>query len=163
MALHPSTGCCVLRSSSRPPWGLYWDVPHPPASALLLARTYVVTSPAVIYHPHTAMLWVHLSGLHKPVQLTVQLQRPDGTHNITLLERKVQEPHLYLNITFPVSVTLCTAVSVEGDAPDTPLSPGRAVSTSSPERGALVPTLLCSPKPLQLEEDGTRCDFPIFW
>ncbi|NXA17211.1 A2ML1 protein, partial [Ibidorhyncha struthersii] len=90
-----------LRSSSRSPWGLYWDVPHPHASALLLARSYVVTSPAVIYHPHTATLWVHLSGLHEPVQLTVQLQRPDRTHNITLLERKVQEPHLYLNITFP--------------------------------------------------------------
>ncbi|XP_010153262.1 PREDICTED: alpha-2-macroglobulin-like protein 1, partial [Eurypyga helias] len=29
------------------------------------------------------------------------VQRADGTHNITLLERKVQEPHLYLNITFP--------------------------------------------------------------
>ncbi|XP_075299531.1 alpha-2-macroglobulin-like protein 1 [Opisthocomus hoazin] len=63
------------------------------------APIYVVTSPAVLYHPYTAMLWVHLSGLHEPVQMTVQLQRAD--HNITLLERKVQEPHLYLNITFP--------------------------------------------------------------
>ncbi|NWY51151.1 A2ML1 protein, partial [Chionis minor] len=62
---------------------------------------YVVTSPAVMYHPHTTMLWVHLSGLHEPIQLTIQLQRPDGTHNITLLERKVQEPQLYLNVTFP--------------------------------------------------------------
>ncbi|KAK4808369.1 hypothetical protein QYF61_002606 [Mycteria americana] len=70
-------------------------------SALLLARIYVVTSPAVTYHPHTAMLWVHLSGLHEPIQVTIQLQRADRTHNITLLERKVQEPHLYMNITFP--------------------------------------------------------------
>ncbi|NXE26284.1 A2ML1 protein, partial [Ardeotis kori] len=65
------------------------------------ARHYVVTSPAVLYHPHTATLWVHLSGLHKPVQVNIQLLRADRTHNITLLERKVQEPHLYLNITFP--------------------------------------------------------------
>ncbi|KAM6043021.1 alpha-2-macroglobulin-like protein 1 [Theristicus caerulescens] len=66
------------------------------------ALSYVVTSPAVMYHPHTATLWVHLSGLHKPAQVTIQLQKADRTHNITLLERKVQEPHLYLNITFPV-------------------------------------------------------------
>ncbi|XP_075631402.1 alpha-2-macroglobulin-like protein 1 isoform X1 [Balearica regulorum gibbericeps] len=65
------------------------------------ALSYVVISPAVFYHPHTAVLWVHLSGLQEPVQVTIELQRADGTHNITLLERKVQEPHLYLNITFP--------------------------------------------------------------
>ena len=110
----------------------------------------MVTSPAVLYHPYTAMLWVHLSGLHEPVQMTVQLQRAD--HNITLLERKVQEPHLYLNITFPVSVTPHTANCVERDALDTPLSPRRAVSTSSPECGAVVP-----------RGAGNRCDFPIFW
>ncbi|NXP76962.1 A2ML1 protein, partial [Ramphastos sulfuratus] len=62
---------------------------------------YVVTCPAVIYHPRTTTLWVHLSGLHKPVQVTIQLQRADKTQNITLLEREVQEPRLYLNITFP--------------------------------------------------------------
>ncbi|NXI98552.1 A2ML1 protein, partial [Psophia crepitans] len=66
------------------------------------APSYVVTCPAVFYHPHTAVLWVHLSGIHEPVQVTVELQRADGTPNVTLLERKVQEPHLYLNITFPV-------------------------------------------------------------
>ncbi|NXO52697.1 A2ML1 protein, partial [Aramus guarauna] len=65
------------------------------------ALSYVVISPAVFYHPHTAVLWVHLSGLQEPVQVTIELQRADGTPNITLLERKVQEPHLYLNITFP--------------------------------------------------------------
>ncbi|NXJ84941.1 A2ML1 protein, partial [Trogon melanurus] len=87
------------------------------------ARRYVVTSPAVIYHPHTAMLWVHLSGLHGPVQVTVQLQRVDRTHNITLLERKVQEPHLYLNITFPAPAPskgkeeiVDLHVSIQGDS-----------------------------------------------
>ncbi|NXG51438.1 A2ML1 protein, partial [Psilopogon haemacephalus] len=62
---------------------------------------YVVTCPAVIYHPRTTTLWVHLSGLQKPVQVTIQLQREDETQSITLLEREVQEPHFYLNITFP--------------------------------------------------------------
>ncbi|KAM6238704.1 LOW QUALITY PROTEIN: alpha-2-macroglobulin-like protein 1 [Porphyrio hochstetteri] len=65
------------------------------------APSYVVTSPAVFYHPHTVRLWVHLSGLREPVQVTVELQRVDGTHNITLLKQKVEEPHLHLNITFP--------------------------------------------------------------
>jgi len=32
VALLPSTGSCVPKSSSRPLWGLYWDVPHPHAS-----------------------------------------------------------------------------------------------------------------------------------
>ncbi|NXW19905.1 A2ML1 protein, partial [Circaetus pectoralis] len=98
-------------------------IPVPLTSALLLARSYVVTSPAVIYHPHTAMLWVHLSGLHKPVQVTVQLQSADRTHDITLLERKVQEPHLYLNITFPAPAPtkgkeeiVDLHVSIQGDS-----------------------------------------------
>ncbi|XP_029879166.1 alpha-2-macroglobulin-like protein 1 [Aquila chrysaetos chrysaetos] len=87
------------------------------------APSYVVTSPAVIYHPHTAMLWVHLSGLHKPVQVTVQLQSADRTHDIILLERKVQEPHLYLNITFPAPAPtkgkeeiVDLHVSIQGDS-----------------------------------------------
>lgn len=112
----------------------------------------MVTSPAVMYHPYTAMLWVHLSGLHKPVQVTIQLQRADRTHNVSLLERKVQEPHLYLNITFPVSVTPRTAVSMKWDALDPLLSAGRAVSTSSPEHEAVVP-----------HGAGSEYDFPIFW
>lgn len=91
----------------------------------------MVTCPAVIYHPHTSMLWVHLSGLHEPVQVTIQLQRANMTQNVILLERKIQEPHLYLNITFPVSVTPCTSVITEGDALDNLLLPVRAVSTSS--------------------------------
>ncbi|XP_068026680.1 alpha-2-macroglobulin-like protein 1 isoform X2 [Melanerpes formicivorus] len=65
------------------------------------APTYVVTCPAVIYHPYTTTLWVHLSGLPEPAQVTIQLQRADKTQSITLLDREVQEPHLYLNITFP--------------------------------------------------------------
>ncbi|XP_068023301.1 alpha-2-macroglobulin-like protein 1 [Melanerpes formicivorus] len=65
------------------------------------APTYVVTCPAVIYHPYTTTLWVHLSGLSEPAQVTIQLQRADKTQSITLLDREVQEPHLYLNITFP--------------------------------------------------------------
>ncbi|NXJ35941.1 A2ML1 protein, partial [Ciconia maguari] len=92
------------------------------ASAALI---YVVTSPAVTYHPHTAMLWVHLSGLHKPVQVTIQLQRADRTHNITLLERKVQEPHLYMNITFPAPAPaegkeeiVDLHISIQGDSLD---------------------------------------------
>lgn len=101
-------------------------IPAPLTSALLLARSYVVTSPAVIYHPHTAMLWVHLSGLREPVQVTIQLQSADRTHNITLVDRKVQEPHLYLNITFHVSVTPCIAVSVEGECPGHPAVSGQS-------------------------------------
>lgn len=72
---------------------------------LLLFRHYVVTSPAVFYHPYSATLWVHLINVHQPTQVTIQLQRADGAGNITLLERKVEEPQLLLNVTFPVSVT----------------------------------------------------------
>ncbi|XP_065712134.2 alpha-2-macroglobulin-like protein 1 [Patagioenas fasciata] len=89
------------------------------------APSYVVTSPAVIYHPHTAVLWVHLSGLREPVQVTVQLQRADKTQNITLLERKVQEPHLYLDIDFPAPAPTTDNeeivdlhVSIQGDSLD---------------------------------------------
>ncbi|NXN94642.1 A2ML1 protein, partial [Rhinopomastus cyanomelas] len=84
------------------------------------ALKYVITSPAVIYHPHTATLWVHLSEVHEPVQVTIQLQRAD---NITLLDRKVQEPHLYLNITFPVPAPvegkeeiIDLHISIQGDS-----------------------------------------------
>ncbi|XP_074973017.1 alpha-2-macroglobulin-like protein 1 isoform X1 [Phalacrocorax aristotelis] len=113
------------------------DMRSPPALAVLLllilhltagasaAPSYVVTSPAVIYHPHTAMLWVHLSGLHEPVQVTIQLQRKDRTRNIILLERKVQEPQLHLNITFPAPAPteqkeeiVDLHISVQGDSLD---------------------------------------------
>ncbi|NWS62564.1 A2ML1 protein, partial [Chunga burmeisteri] len=136
------------RSSSRPPWGLYPGmclIPTPLMSALLLARSYVVTSPAVIYHPHTAMLWVHLSGLHEPVQLTIQLQRADKTHNITLLERKVQEPHLYLNITFPAPAPakgkeeiVDLHISIQGDSLD--VSKKKKVMLRALEPGLFIQT-----------------------
>ncbi|NXI62426.1 A2ML1 protein, partial [Anseranas semipalmata] len=89
------------------------------------APHYVVTSPAVIYHPHAATLWVHLSDLHQPTLVTVQLQRADGAGNITLLERKVQEPCLYLNVTFPAPAPskgkeeiVDLHVSIQGDSLD---------------------------------------------
>ncbi|NXO19391.1 A2ML1 protein, partial [Oriolus oriolus] len=62
---------------------------------------FVVVSPAVLYHPHPATLWVHLSDLQGPVQVRVQLQGPGGALATTLLRREVLEPHLYLNVTFP--------------------------------------------------------------
>ncbi|POI29560.1 hypothetical protein CIB84_006690, partial [Bambusicola thoracicus] len=40
-------------------------------------------------------------NVHQPTQVTIQLERPDGAENITLLERKVEEPQLLLNVTFP--------------------------------------------------------------
>ncbi|NXS76044.1 A2ML1 protein, partial [Pandion haliaetus] len=120
-------------------------IPMPLTSALLLARNYVVTSPAVIYHPHTAMLWVHLSGLHEPVQVTIQLQSAERTHNITLLERKVQEPHLYLNITFPAPAptkgkeeTVDLHVSIQGDSLD--VSKKKKVMLRALEPGIFIQT-----------------------
>ncbi|NXM40714.1 A2ML1 protein, partial [Gymnorhina tibicen] len=65
------------------------------------APSFVVVSPAVLYHPHPATLWVHLSDLQGPVQVRVQLQGDSGTPATTLLRREVLEPHLHLNVTFP--------------------------------------------------------------
>ncbi|NWI23554.1 A2ML1 protein, partial [Sula dactylatra] len=109
------------------------------------APSYVVTSPAVTYHPHTAMLWVHLSGLHKPVQVTIQLERKDRTHNIILLERKVQEPHLYLNITFPAPAPTERKeeiadlhISIQGDSLD--VSKKKKVMLRALEPGIFIQT-----------------------
>ncbi|NXQ79668.1 A2ML1 protein, partial [Nyctibius grandis] len=109
------------------------------------APSYVVTAPAVIYHPHTATLWVHLSGLHEPVQVTIQLQRADRTHNITLLERKVQEPQVYLNITFPAPAPAKGKeeiadlhVSIQGDSLD--VSEKKKVMLKSLEPGIFIQT-----------------------
>ncbi|XP_054137390.1 alpha-2-macroglobulin-like protein 1 [Melozone crissalis] len=65
------------------------------------APSFVVVSPAVLYHPQPATLWVHLRDLQGPVQLHVQLQGDSGTPPTTLLSREILEPQLYLNITFP--------------------------------------------------------------
>ncbi|NXX16988.1 A2ML1 protein, partial [Podargus strigoides] len=120
---------------------------------------YVVTSPAVLYHPHTAMLWVHLSGLHEPVQVTIQLQRADSTHNITLLERKVQEPHLYLNITFPAPAPakgkeeiVDLHVSIQGDSLD--VSKKKKVMLRALEPGIFIQTDKAVYKPGQEGEGG---------
>lgn len=90
--------------------GLCWMCLSPRALlSLVPARSYVVVSPAVLYHPHHATLWVHLSDLQGPVQIHVQLQSDKGTLPTTLLKREVLEPHLHLNVTFPVSVTPMSA------------------------------------------------------
>ncbi|XP_074414064.1 alpha-2-macroglobulin-like protein 1 [Zonotrichia albicollis] len=65
------------------------------------APSFVVVSPAVLYHPQPATLWVHLRDLQGPVQLHVQLQGDSRTPPTTLLSREVLEPQLYLNVTFP--------------------------------------------------------------
>ncbi|NXA74128.1 A2ML1 protein, partial [Thryothorus ludovicianus] len=87
------------------------------------APRYVVVSPAVLYHPHSATLWVHLSDLQGPVQVHIQLQRDSGTPSITLLSREVLEPHLYLNVTFSAPAPtkgkeeiVALHVSIQGDS-----------------------------------------------
>ncbi|XP_066193041.1 alpha-2-macroglobulin-like protein 1 [Sylvia atricapilla] len=95
---------------------------------LLLARasgapSYVVVSPAVLYHPHPATLWVHLSDLQGPVQVHVQLKGDNRILPITLLRREVLEPHLHLNVTFPAPAPakgreeiVALHVSIQGDS-----------------------------------------------
>ncbi|KAF4797275.1 alpha-2-macroglobulin-like protein 1 [Turdus rufiventris] len=87
------------------------------------APSYVVVSPAVLYHPHPATLWVHLSDLQGPVQVRVQLQRDSTTLPTTLLTREVLEPHLHLNVTFPAPAPakgkeeiVALNVSIQGDS-----------------------------------------------
>ncbi|NXG17230.1 A2ML1 protein, partial [Grallaria varia] len=87
------------------------------------APSYVVTAPAVMYHPYPTTLWVHLSGLSEPVQVTIELQGSDRTQPITLLRREVQEPQMHLNFTFPTPApisgkaeTLDLNVSIQGDS-----------------------------------------------
>ncbi|NXI17947.1 A2ML1 protein, partial [Irena cyanogastra] len=89
------------------------------------APSYVVVSPAVLYHPHPATLWVHLSDLQGPVQVHVQLRGDSGTLPTTLLRREVLEPHLHLNITFPAPAPtkgkeeiVALHVSIQGDSLD---------------------------------------------
>ncbi|NXB10000.1 A2ML1 protein, partial [Cnemophilus loriae] len=87
------------------------------------APSYVVVSPAVLYHPHPATLWVHLSDLQGPVQVRVQLQGDSGTPPTILLRREVLEPHLHLNVTFPAPAPakgkeeiVALNVSIQGDS-----------------------------------------------
>ncbi|NXM97002.1 A2ML1 protein, partial [Sylvia borin] len=87
------------------------------------APSYVVVSPAVLYHPHPATLWVHLSDLQGPVQVHVQLQGDNKILPITLLRRDVLEPHLHLNVTFPAPAPakgreeiVALHVSIQGDS-----------------------------------------------
>nr|XP_054505358.1 alpha-2-macroglobulin-like protein 1 [Agelaius phoeniceus] len=89
------------------------------------APSFVVVSPAVLYHPHPATLWVHLRDLQGPVQLLVQLQGDSRTPPTTLLSREVLEPHLYLNVTFPAPAPargkeeiVSLHVSIRGEALD---------------------------------------------
>ncbi|XP_010283365.1 PREDICTED: LOW QUALITY PROTEIN: alpha-2-macroglobulin-like protein 1 [Phaethon lepturus] len=91
------------------------------------------------------MLWVHLSGLHEAAQVTVQLQRADRTHSITLPERKVQEPHLYLNITFPApspskgqEEIVDLHISIQGDSLD--VSDKKKVMLRALEPGIFIQT-----------------------
>ncbi|NXP19114.1 A2ML1 protein, partial [Scytalopus superciliaris] len=71
------------------------------AAGASAALSYVVVAPAVMYHPHPATLWVHLSDLSEPVQVTIELQGGDRTQPITLLKKDVQEPQMHLNFSFP--------------------------------------------------------------
>ncbi|NXL85239.1 A2ML1 protein, partial [Alectura lathami] len=131
-----------MRSPAALPWLLllFLHLAAGPSAAL----HYVVTSPAVLYHPHTATLWVHLSGLQQPTQVTIQLQRASGAENITLLERKVQEPQLHLNFTFPTPApstgkeeVVTLHVSIQGDSLNTSR---RKVMLRALEPGILMQT-----------------------
>ncbi|NWZ86915.1 A2ML1 protein, partial [Poecile atricapillus] len=94
-----------------------------PRALLVPARSYVLVSPAVLYHPHPATLWLHLGDLQGPVQVHVHLQRDSGTLATTLLRREVLEPHLHLNVTFPAPAPargkeeiVALHVSIQGDS-----------------------------------------------
>ncbi|XP_016159843.1 PREDICTED: LOW QUALITY PROTEIN: alpha-2-macroglobulin-like protein 1 [Ficedula albicollis] len=85
------------------------------------APSFVLVSPAVLYHPHPATLWVHLGDLQGPAQLRVQLQGDSST--TTLLATEVLEPHLHLNVTFPAPAPakgkeeiVALHVSIQGDS-----------------------------------------------
>ncbi|NWU82463.1 A2ML1 protein, partial [Onychorhynchus coronatus] len=87
------------------------------------ASRYVVTAPAVMYHPYSTMLWVHLSNLSEPVQVTIELLGGHRTHPITVLKREIQQPQMHLNFTFPTPApisgkeeNLDLHVSIQGDS-----------------------------------------------
>ncbi|NWV43934.1 A2ML1 protein, partial [Grantiella picta] len=120
---------------------------------------YVVVSPAVLYHPHPAVLWVHLSDLQGPVQIHVQLQRHSGTPPSTLLQREVQEPRLHLNVTFPAPAPtkgkeeiVDLHVSIQGDSLN--VSETKKVMLRALHHGIFIQTDKAVYKPGQ--EEGTR-------
>ncbi|XP_077662124.1 alpha-2-macroglobulin-like protein 1 [Eretmochelys imbricata] len=106
---------------------------------------YVVVSPAVLYHPHTGTVSVHLSDLNETVRVSVRLERGDGPSAIPLLEREVQEPRLHENVRFQVPApsggqqeAAELHVSIRGDALH--FSERKKVLLQALEPGALVQT-----------------------
>ncbi|NXH87084.1 A2ML1 protein, partial [Edolisoma coerulescens] len=123
--------------------------------------SFVVVSPAVLYHPHPATLWVHLSDLQGPVQVRVQLQGASGTPATTLLRREVLEPHLHLNVTFPAPAPaegkqeiVELHVSIQGDSLN--VSESKKVMLRALEPGILIQTDKAVYKPGQEGEGGGR-------
>uniref|UniRef100_A0A803Y3U2 Alpha-2-macroglobulin like 1 n=1 Tax=Meleagris gallopavo TaxID=9103 RepID=A0A803Y3U2_MELGA len=85
-----------MRSPAAPTW-LLLLILHLTTGASE-ALHYVVTSPAVFYHPYSATLWVHLSNVHQPTQVTIQLLL-----NVTFpapapSKGKEEIAHLYVSI-----------------------------------------------------------------
>ncbi|NWY36389.1 A2ML1 protein, partial [Sylvia atricapilla] len=127
--------------------------------SLVPARSYVVVSPAVLYHPHPATLWVHLSDLQGPVQVHVQLKGDNRILPITLLRREVLEPHLHLNVTFPAPAPakgreeiVALHVSIQGDSLN--VSESKKVMLRAVNPGIFIQTDKAVYKPGQ--EEGHR-------
>ncbi|CAM4686355.1 unnamed protein product [Lepidochelys olivacea] len=106
---------------------------------------YVVVSPAVLYHPHSGTVSVHLSDLNETVRVSVRLERGDGPSAIPLLEREVQEPRLHENVRFQVPApsggrqeAAELHVSIRGDALH--FSERKKVLLQALESGTLVQT-----------------------
>ncbi|XP_050183736.1 LOW QUALITY PROTEIN: alpha-2-macroglobulin-like protein 1 [Myiozetetes cayanensis] len=138
----PAEGQVQIQSDPRPAGGSCGRPRHPlpagemrspalPILFLILHLTagasaemrYVVTAPAVMYHPYSSTLWVHLSDLSEPLQVTIELLGVHRTHPITLLKREVQQPQMHLNFTFPAPAPISGKeehldlhVSIQGDS-----------------------------------------------
>nr|XP_048685620.1 alpha-2-macroglobulin-like protein 1 [Caretta caretta] len=143
--LSPAGGTLGTRESP-PALGeaLGCPLPHCPW-CFPLPRRYVVVSPAVLYHPHTGTVSVHLSDLNETVRVSVRLERGDGPSAIPLLEREVQEPRLHENVRFQVPApsggrqdAAELHVSIRGDALH--FSERKKVLLQALEPGALVQT-----------------------
>ncbi|CAM5128268.1 unnamed protein product [Natator depressus] len=118
---------------------------------------YVVVSPAVLYHPHTGTVSVHLSDLNETIRVSVRLERGDGPSAIPLLEREVQEPRLHENVRFQVPApsggqqeVAELHVSIRGDALH--FSERKKVLLQALEPGTLVQTDKAIYKPGQTGE-----------